>query len=231
MAEQSKVILHGFWTSPFVKRVELALNLKGIPYDYVEEDLANKSDLLLKYNPVHKKVPVLVHNEKPLAESMVIVEYIDETWNDGPKLLPNDPYKRAQARFWSKFMEEQLFETTFLVFKTDGEVQKKGLDELYQKLNVLENGMKTFLEEGNTGVENNAGILDLVFCSLFGAYKVHEEVLGIKLIVPDKFPLLFSWLMAIGELEVVKKAAPPHEKSVEILQRYRQSALKSFPVA
>ncbi|KAK7317261.1 hypothetical protein RJT34_01334 [Clitoria ternatea] len=116
MAEQSKVILHGMWVSPFAKRVELALNLKGISYEYVEEDLANKSDLLLKYNPVHKKVPVLVHNGKTIAESLVILEYIDETWKDGPKLLPSDPYKRAQARFWSKFMQEQT--STIIVLGT-----------------------------------------------------------------------------------------------------------------
>lgn len=108
MAEQNKVILHGVGSSPYVKRVELALNLKGIPYEYVEEDLANKSDLLLKYNPVHKKVPVLVHNGKALAESMVILEYIDENWQDGPKLLPGDAYQRAQARFWAKFIQEEV---------------------------------------------------------------------------------------------------------------------------
>ena len=108
MAFENKVTLHGFWASPYVKRIELALKLKGIPYDYVEEDLMNKSPSLIGYNPVHKKVPVLVHNGKPICESLVILEYIDETWSDGPKLLPEDPYKRAQVRFWASFLQQQV---------------------------------------------------------------------------------------------------------------------------
>lgn len=105
MAEENKVSLYGMWASPFVKRVVFALKLKGIPYEYVEEDLRNKSSLLLKLNPVLQQVPVLVHGRKPIAESLVILEYIDEIWKTGPQLLPQDPYKRSQARFWAGLMQ------------------------------------------------------------------------------------------------------------------------------
>ncbi|XP_022775614.1 glutathione S-transferase U9-like [Durio zibethinus] len=110
MGEENKVILHGTWASPFSKRVELALKLKGIPFGYVEEDLQNKSPQLLHYNPVHKKIPVLDHNGKPIAESLVILEYIDETWKNRPHLLPEDPYKRSKVRFWTSFVQQQVSE-------------------------------------------------------------------------------------------------------------------------
>lgn len=103
-----KVVLLDFWPSPFGMRVRIALAEKGIAYEYKEEDLRNKSPLLLEMNPVHKKIPVLIHNGKPVCESLIEVQYIDEVWHDKWPLMPSDPYERAQAWFWADFVDKKV---------------------------------------------------------------------------------------------------------------------------
>jgi glutathione S-transferase len=103
-----QVTLLDFWASPFGMRVRIALAEKGVKYEYSEQDLRNKTALLLQMNPVHKKIPVLVHNGKPVCESLIIVQNIDEAWKDKAPLLPSDPYQGVQSRFWADFVDKKV---------------------------------------------------------------------------------------------------------------------------
>ncbi|PHT67956.1 hypothetical protein T459_27443 [Capsicum annuum] len=54
------VKLLGSWPSTFVMRPRIALNIKSVGYDFLEEQLSSRSDVLLRSNPVYKKIPVLM---------------------------------------------------------------------------------------------------------------------------------------------------------------------------
>ncbi|XP_012066938.1 glutathione S-transferase U7 isoform X3 [Jatropha curcas] len=135
---EGEVKLLGTWASPFSHRIKLALKLKGIQYEYIEQDLTNKSTLLLKSNPVHKKIPVLLHNGKPIAESLVILEYVDEKWQNNP-FLPEDPYNKAMARFWATFVDQKILQVTLKASAATGEEKEQILEEVDQYLKLLEN--------------------------------------------------------------------------------------------
>ncbi|XXG50613.1 hypothetical protein AAC387_Pa02g4587 [Persea americana] len=103
----------GAFISCFAYRVEWVLLHKGIKYEYIEEDLQNKSPLLLKCNPV--------------MESHIILEYIDETWKENA-LLPEDPFERAKARFWSKFADEKCLCSARTACVSEGKEQEKAVE-------------------------------------------------------------------------------------------------------
>ncbi|XP_027122337.1 glutathione S-transferase U10-like [Coffea arabica] len=228
MGEESKVVLHGMWSSAYVKRVELALKIKGIPFDYVEEDLRNKSPLLLKYNPVHKKVPILVHNGKPVCESLVILEYIDETWPNEPQFLPKESYLRAKVRFWAAYIQ-QVQDSIAQLFNANKEEVGKALAEVHEKLRTLEDGVKDlYFPEGIPDhiQSEKLGMLDAMMVALLGAFKAQDDISGVKIIDPAKNPPVFSWVQALYRLPVVKETIPPHDKLVGFLQYLKQIGFK-----
>lgn len=116
--EAEGLTLLGLHVSPFALRVRMALSLKGLSYEYIEQDLFHKGELLLSSNPVHKKVPVLIHHGKPVCESQIIVQYVDEAFPAAaPNFLPSDPYDRAIARFWASYVDDKV-STIFFLFSS-----------------------------------------------------------------------------------------------------------------
>ncbi|ARP94779.1 maleylacetoacetate isomerase [Bordetella genomosp. 13] len=93
--------LYGYFRSSAAFRVRIALNLKGLAYDYVPVHLLKDGGQQLapayrKLNP-NALVPTLVDGDLSLGQSLAIIEYLDET-HPQPPLLPSDPAGRARVR-------------------------------------------------------------------------------------------------------------------------------------
>ncbi|RHN64473.1 putative glutathione transferase [Medicago truncatula] len=178
---EDEVVMLGFHLSMFDIRVRIALAEKGVKYEYREEDLVNiKSALLLVMNPVHKKVPVLIHNGKPICESLIIVEYIDEVWKDQTPLLPTDPHQRAQARFWADFVDNKVHEVAKKIWTGKVGEHEKEKEELIKNLKTLEEvlGDKPYLA-GDT-----FGFPDIALIPFYRWFSTYETVGKMKLDCP-----------------------------------------------
>ncbi|PSS15747.1 Glutathione S-transferase [Actinidia chinensis var. chinensis] len=206
----SDLKLMGTKLSPFSYRIEWALQLKGIHYEFVEEDLKNKSSLLLQLNPVYKKVPVLIHEQKSLSESLIILEYIDETWKHNP-ILPKDPLERAHARFWAKFVDEKLYEAANKALFSVGEAeQAKANESMAEALQLVEGEMMR-LTKGKTlfGGDGIIGYLDIVLGWVGYWFKFGEEAAGLNITTDStKYPAFVSWTHHFLQLPLIKNNLP-----------------------
>ncbi|CAI0557466.1 unnamed protein product [Linum tenue] len=217
------VKLLGTWASPFSYRVIWALKLKGIDYEYIEQDLSNKSPLLLQSNPVHKKIPVLIHSGKPISESMIILRYLDESWPENYPLLPADPYERAVARFWIKFAEEKLT-SAFAIFRTSGEEQEKAVKESLEVMKTLEEhafGLLLLQEKAFFGGDK-VNMVDLAYGVMGYWLDAVEDCTGVKLMDPLKFPLFHGWVNRFNEAPVIKDNLPDREELFAYFKRRRE---------
>src|SRR5450830_680486 len=99
--------LYSGTTDPYSHRCRIVLFEKGMDFQVIDVDLANKPEDLAIINP-HNAVPVLVERDLVLQQANIINEYIDERFPH-PQLMPADPVMRARARLFLFQFEVELF--------------------------------------------------------------------------------------------------------------------------
>ncbi|KAJ1296510.1 hypothetical protein BS78_01G306600 [Paspalum vaginatum] len=220
--------LLGTWTSPFVIRVKLALWLKGLSYENIEEDdlYHNKSELLLKSNPVHKQVPVLIHNGKSVCESQLIVQYIDEAFgaDHGPAFLPADPYERAMARFWAAYIDDKLLASALRAGRATTEEEKA---EALKQTSAAVETLEAAFEQCSKGKPffggDSVGYLDIVLGGLIPLDYIGEAFCGMKLFDHTNSPLLEAWVQRFHALDAAKDVLPEVDRVVAEHNKRKQA--------
>ncbi|KAF6984714.1 hypothetical protein CFC21_103074 [Triticum aestivum] len=222
-AAQLQLKLFGSWASSYTHRVQLAMRLKGLAFEYAEEDLGNKSDALLRLNPVYKKVPVLVHDGRSLAESVIILQYLDDAFPASRQLLPADAFDRAVARFWCHFGDDKLGPAVGAVFASTGEEQEAAVRQVHENLALIEAELREGAFKGRRFFGGDeVGFLDVVLGC--GSYwlAVFEEVTGVQLVDAEAFPLFHAWLRDFEAQDEVRETIPSIDRLLEYARGLRQ---------
>ncbi|XP_051135275.1 glutathione S-transferase U25-like [Andrographis paniculata] len=209
--DDHKVIVLGTVHSLFVMRVRVALSEKGVDYDFREEVLTNRSPLLLQSNPIHKKIPVLIHNGKPVCESLIIVEYIDEVWKDKSPLLPSDPYQRAHARFWADLIDKKVYLSGRKLYAEKGEEYEAGKKEFMEALKLFE----TELGDKPYFGGDHFGFVDVALVPYYCWFETYETFGNLS--IEEHCPNLVAWGKRCMEKESVAKSLADPKKVYEIM--------------
>ncbi|CAN6363732.1 unnamed protein product [Urochloa humidicola] len=223
--------LLGSPVSPFAIRARMALILKGVSYEYIEQDLFNKSELLRRTNPVHRKVPVLIHNGRPICESLIIVQYVDKALasTTTKAIVPADPYDCAIAHFWAAYIDNKmLLDWLGLMRATTSEEKQRKVKQSHTKMKLLE---ETFTKCSNGKPffgGDSIGYLDLALGSFLFWFKTLHQIFGVEIIDATNTPILAAWAGRFKKTMVARVVAPEGDRMIEHFKKVYGAAVSAL---
>nr|XP_051229004.1 probable glutathione S-transferase GSTU1 [Lolium perenne] len=164
-----------------------------------------------------EKCPYSVHDGKPVNESLLILQYLDEAFPETPSLLPADPHARAHARFWADYIDKKVFECGTRIWKLKGEPLMQARAEMLEILKTLEAelGEKEFF-----GGEHGFRFVDAAFAPATAWFYTFESYGEFS--VAEVAPRLAAWAARCGERESVAKSLYSPEKVYDFIGGLRK---------
>jgi glutathione S-transferase len=182
---------------PYVQRAVIALTEKGVAFERIDIDLANKPEWFLRISPLGK-TPVLQVGDAAIFESAVILEYLEET--EPKPLHPADPLRRAEHRSWIEFGSQILNDIAGLYSAVDENAFAAKAAQLEQRFARLE--ARVVASPWFDG--ESFSLVDAVFGPVFRYFDVFDAI-GDFGILAGK-PKLAKWRKALAKRSSVRAA-------------------------
>jgi len=209
---------------PYVQRAAIALGEKGVPFERVVIDLADKPQWFLDISPLGK-VPLLRvqrpdGSEAVLFESNVICEYLEET-QPGARLHPEDPLARAGHRAWMEFGSAILGDLWGYETTQDAAVFEQKRLALIAKFERVE----AALGAGPYFAGERFGLVDAVFAPVFRYFEVFDAISDSHIF--DALPKVDAWRKALAARPSVRDAVVPEypQHLMDFLKRHQAHLL------
>jgi len=182
---------------PFAQRSRLALLEKGLKHDLVEIDLRKKPVWFKEISP-YSKVPVLLHGEHRVWESIIINEYLEDVFPE-PRRIPETAAGRALMRIWIAFDDTKFVPATYkvLLSKNDVERRKHYTEAIIEALLFMEHEALAKRRGGPWWLGDRLTLADLSIYPHMERLAVLSEYRGIKL--PAECGHLREWIAAMQE--------------------------------
>lgn len=193
----SKLTLISHELCPFVQRAAIALEEKGVAFERINVDLANKPDWFLAISPLGK-VPVLKVGDAVIFESAVILEYLEEA--QPHPLHPGDPLKRAEHRAWIEFGSSILMDLWSFYTATEGSPFQAKAQTLTEKFARLEQR----LGDGPYFDGTRFSLVDAVFGPVFRYFDAFDRIAEFGMLAGK--PKVAAWRQALARRPSIIRA-------------------------
>ncbi len=222
MAHTFKLV--SFDICPYVERSRIVLLEKGLPHDVELIDLANKPAWFLEISPMGR-VPVLLVDGRPVFESMVINELLNEL-EPAPPLFPQDPIARAEGRGWIVFANDVVMPAgsaamLAIAGGAKGDALAKPLGTLRDALGKLEQK----LGAGPFFLGASFSLVDASYAPFFRRWRLVEEWGAQEARILASFPKVSAWVDAMLARPSVA-AAEPAELGPKSRRFYQERAAR-----
>jgi glutathione S-transferase len=184
------ITLYSAERCPYAARARIVLAEKGVEVEVVEIDLDNRPEWLYGKN-VTGRVPVLEEDGRPLPESVVIMEFLEDRYPE-PPLLPPDPADRALVRLLI-FRDKELTDPYYAFRRGEDGADERLLPKLAQ-LNVA-------LSERPYLGGAEYGLADIAYVPWILRAR---DMLGVEL---GPFPALGDWLARLEQRPAIAEEA------------------------
>ncbi|KAK2731563.1 hypothetical protein FQN57_003366 [Myotisia sp. PD_48] len=218
----SDLKLYGSCFCPFVQRVWIALEVKGIPYQYIEVDPYNKPDSLLEVNP-RGLVPAIRHGNWGGYESTVLLEYLEDL-DVGKPLLPlGDPQLRAHCRLWVDHINRHIIPCFYrLLQEQDLTKQMNFTEELKDHVSKLVNASNV---HGPFFLGSSISFVDIHFAPwMLRLSRVLKPYRGWP--DPEEGSRWASWMEAVERDGHIRATTSADDLYLDSYQRYAEHLVK-----
>ena len=203
------IIIHGTVVSPFVRKVFVALEEKGIAYEKVDARPFPRTEELFAKSPLGK-IPFMEVEGTYIPDSSVICQYLERT-HPSPALYPSAALSFARALFLEEYADTKVFEITTAPFFqrfVRPRIFKEEPDEPHIR-EVMENELPPVLDylSGELGdddflIDNQFCIADIAVCSPF----VNMQTLGSEHVDAERWPKFSAYLERVLSRPAYKTA-------------------------
>lgn len=222
-------VVYSAWFCPFAQRAWIGVLHRGLDIIVKEQDPYNKTEEWLAANP-RGLVPALIHNDRSIYESTILMEYLDEAWpdHDGPSVFPPlaEPYQRFQARIWGDHINKKMVPPYYrMLQKKSQEERDDAAKELLQQLKFM------FDQKSSSGkffLGDQPGFVDFMLVPFALRYQLILGHYRNFTIPKEGYEKFHDWYANVIALDCVKNTIAVEANLIQSYQRYAEDTAQTL---